>query len=69
MTQGIPSCKALENTELDNSSQNLADSITGTSFQHPALKRIAQSLSEDQQAGIETQITSYDRMHHRHNRS
>lgn len=34
---------------------------------HPALKRVHQKLNSS--VGAEASITSYDRMHHRHNRS
>lgn len=34
--------------------------------QHPALSRVHRNLNKS--SGVEAAITSYDRMHHRHNR-
>lgn len=34
--------------------------------QHPALRRVHENLNKS--SGVEAAITSYDRMHHRHNR-
>ena len=36
---------------------------------HPALRRLHQKLNEDTGFRTEASISSYDRMHHRHNRS
>lgn len=57
------------NNQLGKTQGELASHLTGGTFSHPALNRIAHSLNKQQEFGIETQITSYDRMHHRHNRS
>lgn len=40
---------------------------TNVAPSHPALKRVHQKLNTS--VGAEAAITSYDRMHHRHNRS
>lgn len=39
---------------------------TNVAQQHPALSRVRENLKKT--AGVEAAITSYDRMHHRHNR-
>ena len=45
----------------------LAQTLRNVDLKHPALNRVrVQLLSAE---GVETAITSYDRMHHRHNRS
>jgi hypothetical protein len=48
---------------IGDSVTELLDEITPV---HPALERLAQRRSATQP--VETAITSYDRMHHRHNR-
>jgi hypothetical protein len=58
-------------TEIETS-QNLTDEQlvqvwTNVVPSHPALKRVHQKLNSSN--GAEAAITSYDRMHHRHNRS
>ena len=39
---------------------------TNVAQQHPALNRVRENLKKT--ASVEAAITSYDRMHHRHNR-
>jgi hypothetical protein len=39
---------------------------TNVAPQHPALSRVHETLNKS--SGAEAAITSYDRMHHRHNR-
>lgn len=39
---------------------------TNVAQQHPALSRVRQNLKKT--SAVEAAITSYDRMHHRHNR-
>ena len=39
---------------------------TNVAPQHPALSRVHEKLNKS--SGVEAAITSYDRMHHRHNR-
>ncbi|PSB02360.1 YhhA family cyclophane-containing RiPP [Merismopedia glauca] len=43
--------------------------LVNTKLNHPALNRIQMQLDALPESGIEARITSYDRMHHRHNRS
>lgn len=42
-------------------------SLTNVAPKHPALRRLHDKLNTS--TGVEAVITSYDRMHHRHNRS
>jgi hypothetical protein len=49
--------------------ENLVLLLGSATFEHPALSRIQVKLGDSMQSGIESRITSYDRMHHRHNRS
>ncbi len=49
--------------------ENLAHLLTNNNLIHPALNRIQARLVSTPESGVETHITSYDRMHHRHNRS
>lgn len=47
--------------------EDIAHLLTTTNIDHPALSRVRIRLGSLK--GIESRITSYDRMHHRHNRS
>jgi hypothetical protein len=49
--------------------EELCRLLVNTNLNHPALNRIQMQLDALPEAGIEARITSYDRMHHRHNRS
>ncbi|MBW4598527.1 MAG: hypothetical protein KME29_02680 [Calothrix sp. FI2-JRJ7] len=55
--------EALQNISAEEMSQILKS----LSLKHPALNRVRAKLVASDK--IETAITSYDRMHHRHNRS
>lgn len=47
--------------------EQLREAVRKTELQHPALERLrARVVATDETS---TTITSYDRMHHRHNRS
>ena len=54
-------------TGQDLTDEQLVQVWTNVAPSHPALKRVHQKLNTS--AGAEAAITSYDRMHHRHNRS
>lgn len=43
--------------------------LTNVTPKHPALRRLHQKLNEATGLRAEASISSYDRMHHRHNRS
>ena len=47
--------------------EQLVQVWTNVAMSHPALRRVHQKLNTS--SGAEAAITSYDRMHHRHNRS
>lgn len=47
--------------------EQIAGVLTNVAPKHPALRRLHDKLNTT--AGAEAAITSYDRMHHRHNRS
>lgn len=49
--------------------EDLVRLLTNTNLSHPALNRVQSQLGALTESGIESRITSYDRMHHRHNRS
>ena len=55
--------------QLKTTTENLAHLLINNNVSHPALNRIQARLASSAELGIETRITSYDRMHHRHNRS
>ncbi len=46
--------------------EQLVQVLTNVAPEHPALARVHQKLNKS--CGAEAAITSYDRMHHRHNR-
>ena len=48
--------------------EDIADMLEARRQEHPVLARLRERLTEGR-ARPETVITSYDRMHHRHNRS
>ena len=50
----------------DLTDEQLVGVWTNVVSQHPALGRVHEKLNKS--SGVETVITSYDRMHHRHNR-
>ena len=51
--------------------EDIANLLTSTNIDHPALSRVRIRLGSLKgiEPGVESRITSYDRMHHRHNRS
>ena len=49
--------------------EELSRLLVNTNLNHPALNRVQMQLDALSESGIEARITSYDRMHHRHNRS
>lgn len=53
--------------EVSMESAELNQTLKKVIPQHPALNRMRAKLVET--SGVEAVITSYDRMHHRHNRS
>jgi hypothetical protein len=55
---------ALHEQELTD--EQLVQVWTNVAPQHPALSRVHEKLNKS--SGVEEAITSYDRMHHRHNR-
>jgi len=63
-----------EKTEMDSTTETtpelteeqLVQVWTNVAPQHPALSRVHEKLNKS--SGVEAAITSYDRMHHRHNR-
>jgi len=50
----------------DLTDEQLVQVMTNVTPEHPALARVHQKLNKS--CGAEAAITSYDRMHHRHNR-
>lgn len=53
--------------QVELTSNELAQSLRKFNLKHPALNRVRSQLLSSE--GTEATITSYDRMHHRHNRS
>ena len=65
-TTSLPTSNYVES--LDNATSSEFSQILKTlKPKHPALNRVRAKLVASEK--IETAITSYDRMHHRHNRS
>lgn len=55
--------------QVEATKEHLVHLLTKSNLNHPALNRIQARLVSFSESGVETRITSYDRMHHRHNRS
>ena len=55
--------------QVEATKEHLVYLLTKSNLNHPALNRIQARLVSFSESGVETRITSYDRMHHRHNRS
>ena len=53
--------------ESENGTLNIAQTLKAAAVTHPGLKRLRTKLVS--KGETEIAITSYDRMHHRHNRS
>lgn len=51
------------------SDEQVAMVLKNVTPKHPVLRRLHQKLNSEKGMGPEAAITSYDRMHHRHNRS
>lgn len=51
----------------DNDASNISQTLKAAPVNHPALRRLRTKLVS--KGETEIAITSYDRMHHRHNRS
>ena len=51
--------------------EDIAHLLTTTNIDHPALSRVRIRLGSLKgiESGLESRITGYNRMHHRHNRS
>ena len=49
--------------------EDLVHLLNNRNLNHPALNRISVRLNTLTESGLESRITSYDRMHHRHNRA
>ncbi len=49
--------------------EDLVHLLKNRNLNHPALNRISVRLGTLTESGVESRITSYDRMHHRHNRA
>jgi hypothetical protein len=62
-TFDTPVAEIVANSLNDN---QVASLLTSVAPAHPALRRLHERLNTS--AGAEAAITSYDRMHHRHNR-
>lgn len=54
-------------SQMDLTDEQVNTLLTNVAPSHPALRRLHDKLNTS--AGAEAAITSYDRMHHRHNRS
>jgi len=57
--------------QIGATKEDLADLLATTNLNHPALSRVRMRLGAltEIDSGVESRITSYDRMHHRHSRS
>jgi len=57
--------------QIEVTKEDLADLLATSNLNHPALSRVRMRLGAltGIDSGVESRITSYDRMHHRHNRS
>lgn len=67
MSENKKDTVVLEQTSVNDDSGNMIQTLKKVSTNHPALNRLrAKVVSE---SALESVITSYDRMHHRHNRS
>jgi hypothetical protein len=68
MAEKLASQDVAEGKDMPNlTNEQLVQVWTNIAPSHPALRRVHQKLSTT--SGAEAAITSYDRMHHRHNRS
>jgi len=65
----LPTTKQLDTvlSEGNLTDENVNTLLTNVAPSHPALRRLHNKLNTSE--GTEAAITSYDRMHHRHNRS
>lgn len=68
MVQNIAFDQNDSTKKLKMEKENLTYLLTNQNFRHPVLNRIQEKLVSSE-CGVETCITSYDRMHHRHSRS
>jgi|GEM_PF-4196821 len=66
MIQDSSQDQTVDTVEIANK-EDIAHLLTNTSLGHPALSRLSVRLGALK--GIESRITGYNRMHHRHNRS
>ncbi len=64
-----PALPVLTSTSADLSDEQITAVLTNVAPKHPALRRLHQKLNEATGLRAEASISSYDRMHHRHNRS
>lgn len=69
MLQFVSSNQSSSAGQQETTKEHLAHLLINNNISHPALNRVQARLVSSAELGIETRITSYDRMHHRHNRS
>ena len=65
----MPQPQTDEETPCFLTDEQVAILLTNVAPKHPALRRIHRKLNGDGGIRTEATISSYDRMHHRHNRS
>ncbi len=69
MDMPISQPQADESTSCTLTDEQVATLLTNVAPKHPALRRVHQKLNGEGGIRTEATISSYDRMHHRHNRS
>jgi hypothetical protein len=69
MSQPVPEPLVATLPQTGLTDEQIAAVLTNVAPKHPALRRLHQKLNESTGLRAEASISSYDRMHHRHNRS
>lgn len=69
MKTTAPESLAPTSSKTELTDEQVTAVLTNVAPKHPALRRLHQKLNEATGLRAEASISSYDRMHHRHNRA
>jgi hypothetical protein len=64
-----PGLDSPASSQVELTDEQVTAVLTNVASKHPALQRLHKKLNEATDVRAEAAISSYDRMHHRHNRS